>query len=97
MEAAFGHPTTPTRFQTALGWGDVEATATILREARWKYVHFGGGVPPMLFDLEHDPGETRDLATDRAHAGERVRLAEKMIDRMTERCDRRLTEFSFGV
>ncbi len=97
MEAAFGHPTNPTRFQTALGWSDHEATATILREARWKYVHFGGGVPPMLFDLENDPHETRDLATDPAHADQRSRLAEKMIDRMTERRDRRLTGLSYGV
>ena len=29
---------------------------------KFKYVHFGGGLPPLLFDLENDPGELRNLA-----------------------------------
>lgn len=39
----------------------------MLRHGKWKYVHFVG-YRPQLFDLEADPGETRDLATDPAHA-----------------------------
>jgi choline-sulfatase len=33
----------------------------MIRHGRWKYIHHVG-FPPELFDLEADPGETRDLA-----------------------------------
>jgi choline-sulfatase len=39
----------------------------MLRFGRWKYVHYEG-YRPQLFDLEADPGETRDLALQPAHA-----------------------------
>ena len=39
----------------------------MLRFGRWKYVHYEG-YRPQLFDLEADPGETRDIALDPAHA-----------------------------
>ncbi|MGR3322372.1 MAG: sulfatase-like hydrolase/transferase [Pseudooceanicola sp.] len=97
MEADFGHPSRPTRFMEEMGLTPDRAGAAILREARWKYVHFGGGVPPMLFDLESDPDETRNLAADPAHAVELSRLRSRLIDRMTERRDRRLTGRSIGV
>lgn len=97
MEADFGHPQRPTRFQRHLGLAPEQAGVAILRERRWKYVHFGGGVPPMLFDLEADPTETRNLADLPAHAAEVSRLRQRLIDRMTERRDRRLTHLSLGA
>ena len=39
----------------------------MIRNARYKYVHYVG-YPPMLFDLNADPDETRDLAGDPKHA-----------------------------
>jgi len=97
MEADFGEPAAPTPVQRALGLSADQAGVSILREARWKYVHFGGGVAPMLFDLETDPGETRDLAPDPARGGDVSRMARRLIDRMTERRDRRLTHLAIGV
>jgi choline-sulfatase len=38
----------------------------MLRFGRWKYVHYEG-YRPQLFDLEADPGETRDLAREAGH------------------------------
>ena len=97
MEAEFGEPGKPTRFQKALGLGPDQSSAAIIREAGWKYVHFGGGVPPMLFDLKADPHETRNLAGDPAHTDQMARLAGRLLDRMMERRDRRLTGYSIGV
>ena len=37
------------------------AGAGMVRFGRYKYVHYEG-YAPQLFDLEADPGETRDLA-----------------------------------
>lgn len=39
----------------------------MIRHGRWKYVHHVG-YRPELFDLETDPGETTDLASDPAFA-----------------------------
>lgn len=95
-EMDYGHPGRPSRLQAALGLGPNETSVTIWREARWKYVRFGGGLPPLLFDLETDPDETRNLADDAALAAEMHRLAGRIIDRMCERRDRRLTGYSSG-
>nr|MDJ0607892.1 sulfatase [Kiloniellales bacterium] len=47
---------------------------TMLRQGPWKYVHYAGGHPPQLFDLEKDPGERNDLGTDPAYAELRATL-----------------------
>lgn len=36
----------------------------MLRQGPWKYVHYAGGHPPQLFDLERDPQEAKDLSAD---------------------------------
>jgi choline-sulfatase len=41
--------------------------AYMLRRDKWKYVHYAG-YPAQLFDLEADPEELTDLASDAAHA-----------------------------
>ena len=40
----------------------------VRRTRRWKYVHFAA-LPPLLFDLDADPGELHDLAADPAALG----------------------------
>ena len=42
--------------------------AYMIRHGRYKYVHYVG-MPPMLFDLDADPHERRDLGRDPACAG----------------------------
>ncbi len=46
---------------------------TLLRQGRWKYVHYVGH-RPQLFDLESDPQERRDLGQDPGHAATRAML-----------------------
>jgi arylsulfatase A-like enzyme len=57
-----------------LGIAPRDARLFMVADARWKYVH-AVGFRPMLFDLEHDPNEFRDLGADPVHAAERARLA----------------------
>jgi choline-sulfatase len=41
--------------------------AYMIRHGKYKYIHYVG-LPPMLFDLEADPNEERDLGRDPAYA-----------------------------
>jgi len=53
-------------WRTSLG-GDVLRT---VREGRWKYLH---KLEPALYDVEADPGETRNLAAERPEQMARLR------------------------
>jgi arylsulfatase A-like enzyme len=58
---------------TKLGIEPRDARLFMIADKRWKLVH-ALGFRPMLYDLEADPGELRDLGGDPAFAGERDRL-----------------------
>ena len=46
-----------------------ESDGYAVRSARWRYVEWSGGeAGRQLYDMERDPGETRNLASDPAHA-----------------------------
>ncbi|MDE1993570.1 MAG: alkaline phosphatase family protein, partial [Rhizobiaceae bacterium] len=51
---------------------------SIIRDERFKYVHFAG-LPPLLFDLSRDPMELTNLADDSAYATVRLAYAEKLL------------------
>ena len=62
--------------------GEYHAAASItamylLRKGRWKYIHYVG-YPPELFDLESDPGETRDLGSDPNYASTVAMMEEEL-------------------
>ena len=83
-EVDFGDPETATRYQRHLGLRLAQSNLAILREDRFKLVHFNGGLPSLLFDLENDPAEHVNLASDPAYAGQLMRLQTRMLNhRMT--------------
>ncbi len=45
-----------------------DARLFMVTDARWKFMHAEGGLPPMLFDLNADPEEFFDLGTSPDHA-----------------------------
>jgi len=60
-----------------------QCVMNIIRDNKWKYVHFAG-LPPLLFDLKNDPGEFNNLANDPANQGVLLEYAQKMLSwRMT--------------
>ena len=79
-ELDLADPAEPTRYQRQLGLSLEEANVAFVREARLKYVHFNGGLRPLLFDLENDPHEFRNLAEEPAWRDEMLRLARRMLD-----------------
>jgi len=92
-EIDFANPGAASRFERALHLDPLTANASVLREKRWKYVHFNGGLPPLLFDLAQDPGETHNCAGEAP--AEVARLRADMLDRRMTRGFRQLTDWRF--
>jgi arylsulfatase len=51
----------------------------MVRDERYKYVQYQGAVSE-LFDLQEDPREVRNLASDLAHAGEVARMRALLVE-----------------
>jgi choline-sulfatase len=51
----------------------------MLRQGRWKLVYFSEGHPPLLFDMENDPGEMINLADDPARSAILVRQRDQLF------------------
>lgn len=79
MELDFAEPDEDTIWQKTTGLGLREANLSILREERFKLVHFNGGLPPLLFDMQADPDEMDNIADDPAHSTTLLRLTQKLL------------------
>jgi arylsulfatase A-like enzyme len=84
------------RVETALGITSDEACYAVVRDDRYKYVHFPS-LPPLLFDIAADPHETRNLANDPAMGPVMLRYAQKMLDWRLTHAERTLTNMSLGA
>ena len=49
-----------------------------IRDERWKLIRYPQVDVTQLFDLQNDPDELHDLASDPAHAAQRQRLLERL-------------------
>ena len=65
-------------WETSLRIPSDQCGLAVLRDRRYKYVHFTA-LPPLLFDLARDPGETRNLAADSVHAPVALEFAQRML------------------
>jgi arylsulfatase A-like enzyme len=75
-----------------LGLGMDECSLAVLHEANYKYVHFAK-LPPLLFDLQADPGQFVDLADRPEHAPLVRDLAQRMLSWRMLHADRTLTHY----
>jgi arylsulfatase A-like enzyme len=76
--------------ERALGLDGDQCALCVIRDHRYKYVHFTA-LPPLLFDLESDPGEFTNLAADPAHLPHVLACAQKLLSWRMEHNDRTLT------
>jgi arylsulfatase A-like enzyme len=92
LELDFGEPDVLTKCQETTGVSTHEANLAILREDRFKLIHFNGDLPPLLFDLDNDPSELNDLAGDPAHAETLLRLTRKLLSHRMKHADRTIAD-----
>lgn len=64
--------------EEALGLTLHQCTMNVIRDEKFKYVHFTS-LPPLLFDLTRDPGETTNRAGDPDYLAVVAEYAQKML------------------
>jgi len=79
--------------ESALGIDMDDCALTVLHGERYKYVHFTT-LPPLLFDLQNDPGELRNLADDPGHREVMLDCAQKLLTRRMRHAERTLTHYA---
>jgi arylsulfatase A-like enzyme len=70
-----------------------QCALNVVRGERYKYVHFTK-LAPLFFDLDADPGETRNLAADPAYAPRVLEYAQKLLSWRMNHDEQTLTHLS---
>jgi arylsulfatase A-like enzyme len=78
-----------------LGIGFEECCYNVIRDERYKYVHFAV-LPPLLFDLEKDPAELNNLARDPACTPLLLKYAQQLLSWRMVNDERTLTHMKLG-
>lgn len=76
-----------------LGLDMDECALSVIQNDRYKYVHFAA-LPPLLFDLEKDPDQLRNVAEDPAYVKPLLEMAQKMLNWRLKHADRTLTGYA---
>lgn len=92
-EIDLGHPLAPTSFQRAMNLSHRETTYMMIRNERFNFVYFGGDVAPMLFDLEADPREGVDVASEPRFRDTVALFMRQMLDHRLRFTDHAVTDF----
>lgn len=76
--------------EARLGLRSDECSLAVLRDDRFKYVHFAA-LPPLFFDLEKDPEQLHNCAEDPAYAALVRDYAQKMLSWRMMNAERAMT------
>ncbi|MEZ5925110.1 MAG: alkaline phosphatase family protein [Hyphomicrobiaceae bacterium] len=75
--------------EQAMGITSDQATLNVVRDRRYKYVHFTG-LPPLLYDLAKDPGELTNVAADSDYLPVVAEYAQKLLSHRMLHAERTL-------
>jgi arylsulfatase A-like enzyme len=81
--------------ESALGLDSEQCNLAVIRDARYKYVHFAG-LPPLFFDLAEDPDELSDRAGNPAYLPLVLGYAQKLLSWRMNHDDRTLSHLHLG-
>jgi arylsulfatase A-like enzyme len=77
--------------ESSLGITSHQCNLTVIRSERYKYVHFTA-LPPLMFDLENDPGELHNVAEEPEYQELLITMLQKMMSWRMNHTSRGLTE-----
>ena len=77
------------RAERWFGRRSTQLSLAVIRTTHWKYVHFAS-LPALLFDLQADPANLRNLAGDPAYAAVQIEMAERLLGWRAEHLDQTL-------
>ena len=66
-----------------------------IRTDKWKYVHFPS-LPSLLFDIENDPQEMKNLAEDKNHQEIKNNLLSNLLSHRLRHQDRQLSSLQIS-
>jgi arylsulfatase A-like enzyme len=81
--------------QAALGLRADQCALNVIRDERYKYVHFAA-LPPLLFDLGRDPHELENRAADPGYQPIVLEYAQKLLSWRMLHDERTLTHLHLG-
>ena len=81
--------------ETALGLSSDECSYAVIRDDKYKYVHFTA-LPPLLFDIAGDPDEFVNLAGRPEHRETELHYARRLLSWRLLNQDRTLTNMHVG-
>jgi arylsulfatase A-like enzyme len=84
------------RVEQALGLTSDECSYAVVRDDRYKYVHFAA-LPPLLFDLVKDPHEFTNIAGRAEHQAIELHYARKLLSWRLLNQERVLTNMHVGA
>lgn len=79
------------RAEKSLGIPSNRCNLAVVRDEQFKYVHFAA-LPPLLFDIEDDPGELNNLAGSSDYKDTVLELSHKLLSWRMEHTERGLTD-----
>jgi arylsulfatase A-like enzyme len=80
----------PTQVARALKVAPRDARLFMVADKNWKFIHAEGGFRPMLYDLQNDPQELRDLGDD-PDRGEVIEMMYERLGQWARRSSQRTT------
>ncbi len=92
FELDLADPEAETVWQRDMGLSIRDANLSVIRDERFKMVHFNGGYPPLLFDMSSADGEMRNLADDPEHAPTVLRFTQKMLNHRMHHANHTLSD-----
>jgi len=84
------------RLQRDLGLASDQCALNVVRGERYKYVHFAA-LPPLFYDLQEDPYETRNLADEPGYRERVMEHAQKLLSWRMTHDERTLTGYELTV